>query len=108
MPAGRGRNPISGLFGRFGLLGVALLAILLSSASDFAFQSQSGRPVGSIAAYNFPFTMGKPAAPAPWNPTSWDVSVHIRNNYQYGGIDAMQAGQGPACEAPPTNHPLPS
>jgi hypothetical protein len=82
------------------------LTILLGSAPDFARTAPAWKPVGSIAAYNFPFTLGKPPAPTPWTPTSWDVSVHIRNNYQYGGIDAMQAMHGPACEAPPATHPI--
>ena len=62
------------------------------------------RNVAAISPYAFPFTQGTPAAPTPWNQPSWDVSVHIRNNYQYGGTDSMMAQHGADCSAPPATH----
>lgn len=64
----------------------------------------SANNVAAIGPYDFPFAMGTPAAPAAWNPSTWDVAVHIRNNYQFGGLDAMQAQHGADCSAPPATH----
>ena len=100
-PASKGS---ANIFGRLALLGIALLLVVLlpipSSLLQFA------RPVGAISPYDFPFTAGKPLAPTPWNPSSWDVAVHVRNNYQFGGLDAMQAGHGPSCAPAPATHPV--
>jgi hypothetical protein len=47
---------------------------------------------------------GNPAAPQPWNPSTWDVTVHGLESYKY--ITPMQASHGPDCGAPPATHPI--
>ena len=84
------------------VLATGLVAVLAVVSDNFLPTNLTA----AVGPYNFPFTLGKPAAPTPWNPATWDVAVHIRNNYQYGGIDAMQAGHGPTCGAPPATHPI--
>jgi hypothetical protein len=64
------------------------------------------RPVSAINPYDFQFTMGTPASPTPWNPSTWDIAVHIRDGYQNGGIESMMAGHGADCGAPPAMHAI--
>lgn len=48
---------------------------------------------------------GDPAAPAPWEPAGWEVTVHRRawaaDNYKLNGMNAQH---GPDCSAPPATH----
>src|SRR5882672_3916124 len=81
------------------------MVLMLAIVGDTILNS---RPVAAISPYSFPFTVGTPAAPTPWNPSTWDIAVHIRNNYQFGGLDAMQAQHGADCSAPPATHPVSS
>jgi len=83
-----------------GIAGIGLI-LMLGIVADSVLPF---RNVAAISPYAFPFTMGTPAGPTPWNPSTWDVSVHMRNNYQYGGTDAMMAGHGADCAAPPASH----
>lgn len=96
----------SGALTRLSLAVLALgLVFMLGVVGDSVLHSS---PVAAISPYSFPFTLGKPAAPTPWNPSTWDVAVHIRNNYQYGGLDAMQAQHGSDCAPAPATHAVSS
>lgn len=87
--------------------GLALLLVVLASqGTGTAGTPIVGQPVAAVGPFNDPFQYGAPASPQAWNVPAWDVAVHIRNNYQYGGIDAMNAGHGPTCGPPPGTHPI--
>lgn len=47
---------------------------------------------------------GAPAAPAPWRPADWDVTVHSRDRETWVNLDSMAAAHGPGCEPPPGQH----
>lgn len=92
------------------LLTASLLALVLVA---FEQRTQAGltspglQKVAAVAPFSDPFTeYGSPSSPTPWTPSGWDVDVHTRNNYQYSGIDATQAGHGVDCSAPPSTHPV--
>lgn len=106
-PAARGsRRRLQATF----VLLVSLSVVLVASrgAGPTSLPGEDGRPVAAVGPWSDPMAYGSPATPQPFNVPGWDVAVHIRNNYQYGGIDAMQAQHGPDCGAPPATHPISS
>ena len=88
--------------GTLSRLGVAALAsalvLMLGGVSDTLLSTNR---VGATNPYDFQFTMGKPAGPTPWNPSTWDIATHIRDGYPGAGIEAMQAGHGANCAPAP-------
>src|SRR5258708_34943788 len=96
----------SGALTRLSLAVLALgLVSMLAVVGDSVLHSS---PVAAISPYSFPFTMGKPAGPTPWNPSTWDIATHIRTNYQFGGLDAMQAQHASDCAPTPATHAISS
>jgi hypothetical protein len=85
-------------------LGVLALGMVMLLAVVGDSILPPSNPAAAINPYNFPFTIGKPVAPMPWNPSTWDVAVHVRNGYQNGGLDPMMAAHGANCSAPPADH----
>jgi hypothetical protein len=49
---------------------------------------------------------GAPAAPQPWNPANWDVTVHSRDAQTWTQLDPTHAEHGPDCAAPPAAHAI--
>lgn len=49
---------------------------------------------------------GAPAAPQPWNPPDWDVTVHSRDAWTWTQLDPTHAEHGPDCAAPPAAHTI--
>jgi hypothetical protein len=50
---------------------------------------------------------GMPSSPQPWQPSNWDVQVHIRDMQRSGdAIDPQRADHGADCSAPPAQHPI--
>lgn len=68
--------------------------------------NQSNRVAASgefLEAFN-----GLPAAPEPWKPSNWDVTVHSRSRDRYYSLTPMNAGHGANCEPPPLTHQISS
>ena len=110
--ASAGQASQQGLWGGGTLSRISLGVLALGMVMLLAVIGDSilppSNPSAAINPYNFPFTMGKPASPMPWNPSTWDVAVHVRNGYQNGGLDPMMAAHGSDCAAPPANHSVTS
>jgi hypothetical protein len=49
---------------------------------------------------------GDPAAPQPWQPANWDVTVHSRDQATWNTLETVQAAHGPDCSPPPATHPV--
>lgn len=47
---------------------------------------------------------GNPAAPQPWRPADWDVTVHSRDTQTFTALEPMAAHHGTDCSAPPATH----
>lgn len=47
---------------------------------------------------------GDPAAPQPWRPANWDVTVHSRDRDTWEALEPMEAAHGPDCSPPPVAH----
>jgi hypothetical protein len=47
-----------------------------------------------------------PAAPQPWQPANWDITVHSRDRDTWDSLDPMDAAHGPDCSPPPATHPI--
>jgi hypothetical protein len=47
---------------------------------------------------------GQPAAPQPWRPAGWDVTVHSRDLPTWHAPEPMHAGHGRDCAPPPAAH----
>jgi hypothetical protein len=51
---------------------------------------------------------GAPASPQPWRPANWDVAIHSRDVGTWNSLEAMHAGHGADCGAPPASHTISS
>lgn len=61
----------------------------------------------ALAQTAFAFTFnGAPAAPQPWTPSNWDVSVHSRALDTWDVLETMQAAHGTNCSGPPATHTI--
>lgn len=49
---------------------------------------------------------GAPAAPTPWRPTDWDVTIHSRDVATFDSLEPMLAQHGSDCAGPPEVHEL--
>lgn len=49
---------------------------------------------------------GAPGSPTPWNPPSWDVTVHSRDISTWDELEPMEAHHGTGCEPPGTPEAL--
>jgi hypothetical protein len=49
---------------------------------------------------------GDPAAPQPWQPANWDITVHSRDQDTWDSLNPMEAAHGPDCSPPPATHPI--
>jgi hypothetical protein len=49
---------------------------------------------------------GAPGSPTPWNPPSWDVTVHSRDVSTWDELEPMDAHHGAGCEPPGTPQEL--
>lgn len=80
---------------------VPLLATAALAASLFP-------PAPAIGQTPYTFTEtfdGMPAAPQPWNPSNWDVTVHSRDSQTWTALDTMEfVRHGTDCAAPPATH----
>jgi hypothetical protein len=47
---------------------------------------------------------GNPAAPQPWRPPDWDVTVHSRDAQTWTALEPVDAHHGADCSAPPATH----
>jgi hypothetical protein len=47
---------------------------------------------------------GAPAAPQPYRPLNWDVTVHSRDRETWYELEPMQAYHGATCDGPPSTH----
>ncbi len=45
-----------------------------------------------------------PAAPQPWQPEHWDLTVHLRDLDAYHALHEVEAAHGADCGAPPATH----
>src|SRR5678815_46125 len=84
-------------------LAVGVIATLALSAVALMPRSASAAGVpwsDSFAEY------GMPASPAMWQPTNWDVQVHVRDGYAGNGNDTHLADHGTDCSAPPAQHSI--
>lgn len=64
---------------------------------------------GAINRYSFLETFdGMPLSPQPWNPASWDVTVHSRDVSTFYQPDPMNADHGTDCTPPPATHSITS
>lgn len=48
--------------------------------------------------------VGRPAAPLPFNPADWDVSLHTRDTDTWDRPQPMEAEHGADCSPPPATH----
>jgi hypothetical protein len=65
--------------------------------------TQVSRSTGDGATFRETFD-GTPARPQPWQPATWDVTVHSRARSSWYELPAIHAGHGNDCSAPPNNH----
>ena len=49
---------------------------------------------------------GSPAAPTPWHPANWDVTVHSRDVSTFDQLETIHAGHGMDCSPPPATHDI--
>jgi Concanavalin A-like lectin/glucanases superfamily len=49
---------------------------------------------------------GAPAAPTPYSPPGWDVTVHSRDRQTWKSLEPMNAMHGSDCSAPPATHAI--
>ncbi len=83
-----------------------LLAGFALLAGSLLFVLSIGRSSASTSANNtFHETFdGNPVVPQPWEPGSWDVTVHSRGREHLYELTAMHAGHGEYCEPPAATH----
>ncbi|MCC6179752.1 MAG: hypothetical protein IT305_30945 [Chloroflexi bacterium] len=94
---GRGRVPRTVL----GAVCSALLAAALLATPSAPTIRAADPPPGEFLET---FT-GRPPDPTPWQPTSWDVTVHSRDRETWKELQPMMAHHGPDCSAYPGFHP---
>ena len=49
---------------------------------------------------------GEPNEPKPWQPATWDVTVHSRDSDTWKALEPMHAAHGMDCSAPPASHTI--
>ncbi len=98
----RGSRPQRRLTGLTSLITLsALLGLTLLIAAGDGVTTASAS--AAAAPYTFNFT-GDPAAPQPWNPSTWDVVVNSRDTPTFSQLEAMQAQHGADCAPYPATH----
>ncbi|GEM_PF-1841283 len=77
-----------------------------TAAPTIAPTTTAVEPVADTATSNvFRETFdGDPAAPQPWRPANWDVTVHSRGPRPWDLLEPMEAAHGPDCSPPPATH----
>ena len=83
------------------------LAPALAAVCALMFVLAPGGQLETVLAAFNTFTSnfaGTPAAPQPFKPGDWDVTVHSRDPETWNAIEATQAQHGSDCAAPPATH----
>lgn len=82
-----------------GIVGLVVAALLMPVISTTAAAQSSAWSAGFA---------GKPSAPAPFNPTDWDVQVHSRDRETWKTLESIDAHHGSNCAGHPSTHAVSS
>lgn len=89
------------------LFTIAPLIVTVALAFSVLFSTHPAGALHATAPWADALAYGMPATPTQWQPSAWDVQVHVRDR-QSQGMDPMNADHGPDCAAPPAKHPISS
>lgn len=106
MPSSHTGEPRRGLSAYQLTLRIAALVVAAALSVPLLAGNWPGRHVSATSTFTFNWT-GTPDAPQPWVPglvNDWDLVSNIDGPTDQNGL--MNAGHGPACEAPPATHQI--